>query len=211
MGDERDEMVGGTDALASALDAMDPRGLDWTYRQMAGKDHEDMPLQSFYDGLDFVFRDTWDPSPITEIGFPAYAEQLAIELGDDYALPARTLFRAAPLARRRSCEDMAALMGYWFGHRPGFFRRFLGDWIDEGGERLEKGEAGCAAKIFELLVTAEPSEVEARIGLGDALLASGDRDSALAAYDEALSLDPDDPERAELRRRVDELRGSGNN
>lgn len=205
MGDERDEMVGGADALAAALESTTPPGLTWTYRRMAGKDHEDMPLQSFYDGLDFVFRDTWDPSPITEIGFAAYAERLRAEYGDDFALPARTLFNAAPRARRRSCEDMAAFMGYWYEHRPDFFRRFLDDWVDEGRERLDQGEATCAAGMFELLVTAAPSEVEAHVGLGDAHRAGGDRGAALAAYREALALAPG---RTDLRSRVDELQGS---
>jgi len=208
IGDERDEMVGGTDALAAALDATKPPGLTWTYRQLEGKDHEDMPLESFYEGLEFIFRDTWDPEEITKVGFDAYVERLRAKYGYDLPLPRRTLFNATPLARRRSCEDMAAFMGYWSEHQPDFFRRFLGDWVDEGRERLDGGEATCAVKMFELLITAEPAGVDARIGLGDALLAQGDRTAALDAYREALDLAPD---RTELRSRVDELQAAETN
>src|SRR5687767_15016887 len=72
---------------------------------------------------------------------------------------------------------------------------------DERSRRLESGRLllrqqawRSAATEFESVLKVAPKDVEAHIGLGIALWASGDRESALASFYRATERNPSSPE-----------------
>jgi hypothetical protein len=204
MGSERPEMMAGVGAFADTLTKLVPTALDWAYQPMEGKDHEEMPFPSFFAGLEFTFAPLRDQTAIAEAGFEGYLRGLRRRYGYDVLVPVRTLFSGVGLVRRRSCADMVALMDYWNRHHGSTFRRFLDDWLAEGRDRLDAGEAACAVEVFRLLVRTDERSFDAHKGLGDALRATGDRGGALASYREALALEP---ENDEVRLAVAEMGG----
>jgi len=62
-----------------------------------------------------------------------------------------------------------------------------------GYDRLRAGKAAEAAAILRLGVEAFPAMANTHDSLGEALLANGDREAALAAYRRALEIDPESP------------------
>lgn len=62
------------------------------------------------------------------------------------------------------------------------------DFIQEGKEYLGKGDASAAAIVLKNAVQADPSSVEARVALGEALERSGDMVGAEQHYRRALAL-----------------------
>jgi len=80
---------------------------------------------------------------------------------------------------------------------------------------VEAGDTRSAVAIMQVNVDASPASANAWDSLGDALLAAGDRDKALAAAEKALSLVDADPAedkdrreliRASARQKVDQLK-----
>jgi len=151
VGAEREEMVRGVESLAGVLESSAPEELAWRFAPMEDKDHEQTSFPSLFEGLEFIFEDYRDAAPVTELGFDAYRQRLNEQYGYDISVPVGTLFAATPHAQRRSCRDMVALMEYWSEHQPGLFRRFMEDWIEEGKDRLDRGDPSCAVDVFELL------------------------------------------------------------
>jgi len=64
---------------------------------------------------------------------------------------------------------------------------------DLGVAYFERGETRRAASEFERAVNLRPDWVRALVNLGDARLALGDGDGAIAAYRRAVRIAPDDP------------------
>lgn len=85
-------------------------------------------------------------------------------------------------------------------HNPGYItaKSFLGRLL------LEKGDIQGARKEFEDVVKAIPDNLLAQRKLGDIYALLGDKDSALARYKTAQSLNPKDEE---IRRLISELEG----
>jgi tetratricopeptide (TPR) repeat protein len=62
-----------------------------------------------------------------------------------------------------------------------------------GYERLQAGDKAGAVAILRLGVEAFPASANTHDSLGEALLASGEREAATAAYRRALEIDPESP------------------
>lgn len=62
--------------------------------------------------------------------------------------------------------------------------------LAQGQRRLEAGEADAAITSYRRAADLQPRNVEAWVGLGDALVAAGRTDRAREAYEEALDVEP---------------------
>ncbi|MBV9882444.1 MAG: tetratricopeptide repeat protein, partial [Sphingomonadaceae bacterium] len=66
------------------------------------------------------------------------------------------------------------------------------NWL--GYELLKVDNYAVARAVFERVIAEHPQSAEAWDSLGDAYLQQGDRAQALAAFEHALTLDPNRPE-----------------
>jgi hypothetical protein len=198
MGDEREEMIAGVEAMVSVLGSSGLKESEWRYDRMEDKDHEEMAFAGLYEGLDFVFNDYHDPSAIGKLSFESFLSSLHQKYGYEISLPIGFLFSATAKMQARSCEDMAALLTYWSLHHQGFFVRFMDDWVDEGMNRIKRDEYQCAESIFNLLVAVDGKSFGAQKGLGIARLRQGNRAGALDALQTADAIRPNDEETGAL-------------
>jgi len=103
---------------------------------------------------------------------PREAERLAMNLLDESA-KARP---AAPLRLARTIEPP----------------RVSAD-VSQGFEALKRGDAAAARRYYEAAVAADPTGLDAHLGLAAAAARSGDRDTAANQYRRTLALDPKNP------------------
>jgi predicted alpha/beta superfamily hydrolase len=205
MGDERDEMVAGTNALSDALEAHAAKGFAWRYEFMQSEDHSTTPFVTIYKGLEFIYADYHTIEHLGQSSFQEYHQRLLDKYGYEIVLPLRFLFAAGPHYQNRSCRDFSDLAGYWHVNYPRMFARLTDDWLAEANGLVAASEYECAISLYRLVADADDTNVEAFKGMGAALHSAGDRAGALESYRAALRLRPDDED---LKRLVEELSGN---
>jgi tetratricopeptide (TPR) repeat protein len=65
--------------------------------------------------------------------------------------------------------------------------------VAQGYEALRRGDPAAARKSYESALAADPSNLDAHLGLATAAARTGDRDTASRHYRRALALDPKNP------------------
>lgn len=173
MGSERQEMMDGVEAFTQVLGQGAPDWLTWRYHHLEGKDHEEMPFPSLFEGLEFTFWDYRDPELLSALGFEDFRAWQREKYGYEPDLPVGFLFAGFSSAQRRSCEDMLGLLTYWREHHERLFLNFADDWMAEAAARLDAGEPQCAAGVYRAVLAADPDRLDAQKGLEDALAAAG--------------------------------------
>ncbi len=202
MGDERDEMVNGTNALSETLRAHAPTDIEWRYDRMAGEDHSTTPFVTMYKGLEFIYTDYYSTDNLGSMSFRDYNDRMTSKYGYDIVLPLGFLFSVGGHFQKRSCGDFADLAAYWHAHYPGLFARLTEDWLAEANGLVAKSEYECAISLYHLVTKVDEQNFEAYKGMGDAHLSAGDRTAALVHYQAALQLRPSDQD---LRQTVEDL------
>ncbi|CAN5214400.1 hypothetical protein BH24PSE2_BH24PSE2_02580 [soil metagenome] len=104
--------------------------------------------------------------------------------------------RDGPAARRAlaACGLWWLCASFAFGGEPAAEHergpRSAAELIADGDEALAAGQAGEAARLYELAITSAPEDADARVRLARALAALDRRSEARARLEEALDLDP---------------------
>jgi tetratricopeptide (TPR) repeat protein len=143
------------------------------------------------------------PEVAADLRFADYAA------GRDPALEAVRRYRpAAPLAQalEAAAGDAAALAAAadaWHAEPANRYRDAQRGFLDAGYALLRRQRAGDAVRVFSAWATRYPDAANAHDSLGEAYLAQGDRERALAAYRRALALDPASPSANDAVRRLE--------
>ncbi len=69
----------------------------------------------------------------------------------------------------------------------------VSDEVRQGYESLKRGDPAAARRYYEAAVAADPTSLDAHLGLAAAAARTGDRDTAASQYRRTLSLDPRNP------------------